>query len=246
MKLVPVIRLFLSLLCLGALARAQYPDDPPPRHVLDEAFLYAVDKDRMEELENYLLDLKREHGIKIYVVVAGRIGNGESLKSQAQRVYQQWIGDDPSQAGVIIMCDVDSQYLELGEYQNCEDNPLENDIKPRLTQAELMSAYSDAGQAVVGESNKIDFIEKFTRELGAGIAANIPPAGVPPVEPYLWKHWAYLAAAVVALGLLSLLFARRAIKTSQEHKKTFYFPEAHSPTRLGAPFGAAASNSIRF
>lgn len=237
------------LFCIAAVCASAQTFEVPPkpeRFVLDQGYLYSVAKDDLRELEQMLLDFKSEHDLELYVVIAGGITGEITLKNRAQILYREWIGSDPRQAGVIAMFDIDSEYLELGTYIDETDNPLDDPIRPRLTEADLQAAYSLAGNAAIGISDKREFIASFVEQFGDKIVAEIGPNEPPAIDSYLWRNVLYILAALLVLGLIAFALARRTVRRASARDTLYYFPEAHSPTRLGAPFGAGASDVVEF
>lgn len=229
------------------------PDIPasPQNHILDETGFFRDHPEQLDEVSQSLERMQSKYGYPVYLVIYYSVFEG-NLQRKAEELHRAWLGDKGQGMVLVYQRDPVAEgnnpaiaYYKGSELDSGQTETMQpkNLIPRRDTEMMLanvfrkMKSSSEDGRDYVAE-----IIHGIEHELDAYFK----------VEPVKWNDSSNLrlmslfAGAVVALGLLGMIFWRVFARADSRSGREYYFPDIKTGRRLGAPFGGGWTSSKTF
>ena len=212
---------------------------PPDNQVLDQANVFLEHPEVLAEMVGRLSRMKDDYEYPVYLAVYYNVLDA-SLRERADQLYESWIGD--SGRGMVIVYQLDPVVYGdnpamayhkgdgLDPQFGGEFSPIpERDMIAMLTKiSPQVDSNADGHHASI--SALVSALEtEITRY------HDIPAASWKDSDSLLMI--AVFSGFVIAIPLIGMLIRRLLLNSSNQSRKTYYFPDVQVAYRLGAPYG---------
>jgi len=212
---------------------------PPDNQVLDQANVFLEHPEVLAEMVSRLSRMKDNYEYPVYLAVYYNVLDA-SLRERADQLYESWIGD--SGRGMVIVYQLDPVVYGdnpamayhkgdgLDPQFGGEFSPIpERDMIAMLTKiSPQVDSNADGHHASI--SALVSALEtEITRY------HDIPAASWKDSDSLLMI--AVFSGFVIAIPLIGMLIRRLLLNSSNQSRKTYYFPDVQVAYRLGAPYG---------
>jgi len=212
---------------------------PPDNQVLDQANVFLNHPDVLAEMVGRLSRMKADYEYPVYLAIYYNVLDA-SLRERADQLYESWIGD--SGRGMVIVYQLDP--VVYG------DNPA-----MAYHKGDGLDPHFGGGSSPIPERDMIAMLTKVSPQVGSGTGAHhasisalvlaleaeitryhdIPAASWRDLDSLIMI--AVFSGFVIAIPLIGMLIRRLLLSSSNESRKTYYFPDVQVAYRLGAPYG---------
>ena len=212
---------------------------PPDNQVLDQANVFLDHPDVLAEMVGRLSRMKADYEYPVYLAVYYNVLDA-SLRERADQLYESWIGD--SGRGMVIVYQLDP--VVYG------DNPA-----MAYHKGDGLDPHFGGGPSPIPERDMIAMLTKVSPQVGSDTGAHhssisalvlaleaeitryhdIPAASWRDLDSLIMI--AVFSGFVIAIPLIGMLIRRLLLSSSNESRKTYYFPDVQVAYRLGAPYG---------
>ena len=212
---------------------------PPDNQILDQANVFLDHPDVLAEMVGRLSRMKADYEYPVYLAVYYNVLDA-SLRERADQLYESWIGD--SGRGMVIVYQLDP--VVYG------DNPA-----MAYHKGDGLDPHFGGGSSPIPERDMIAMLTKVSPQVGSDTGAHhssisalvlaleaeitryhdIPAASWRDLDSLIMI--AVFSGFVIAIPLIGMLIRRLLLSSSNESRKTYYFPDVQVAYRLGAPYG---------
>jgi len=212
---------------------------PPDNQVLDQANVFLNHPDVLAEMVGRLSRMKADYEYPVYLAIYYNVLDA-SLRERADQLYESWIGD--SGRGMVIVYQLDP--VVYG------DNPA-----MAYHKGDGLDPHFGGGSSPIPERDMIAMLTKVSPQVGSDTGAHhssisalvlaleaeitryhdIPAASWRDLDSLIMI--AVFSGFVIAIPLIGMLIRRLLLSSSNESRKTYYFPDVQVAYRLGAPYG---------
>lgn len=204
---------------------------PPVSPVMDAGGVFRRDAAALERMRGKIRQLEKDHGYRMYVVVEP-VFISTTAPELAASLQEAWL---PDGNGVVIVYESDSRILGLGRDVGEEpDAAVTEALVPTHETAALLRQAVDLTDTGLAPTA---FLETLVDHLTRGFDRYFERRATPP-PPGRSLRFALLAIgglALLALGGIAVAALTR--MQSVSGGRSFRFPSADQPERLGAPSG---------
>lgn len=212
---------------------------PPDNQVLDQANVFLEHPDVLAEMVGRLSRMKHDYEYPVYLAVYYNVLDA-SLRERADQLYESWIGE--SGRGMVIVYQLDP--VTYG------DNPA-----MAYHKGDGLDPQFGGGSSPIPEREMIAMLAKISPQVDSdadGHQASISSL-VSALEAEITRYhdspaasWkdsdslimiAVFSGFVIAIPLIGMLIRRLLLNSSNQSRKTYYFPDVQVAYRLGAPYG---------
>ena len=220
---------------------------PPQNHVLDHAKVFGKHPASLAKVVDSLTRMSAEFGYPVYLVLYKNIPDA-SLRERADELYEKWIGQ--SGRGMVVVHQLDpvvygdnpSMAFHKGDGL---DLPSESASAP-IAERDILAILSRIKPRHEDEARMHDALAMWALALERemGLYFDVKPQGWKDAENLMLI--AVFTGFVITIPLMGMLIQRLFLASSNEARKTYYFPEVHIARRLGAPYGGGWTSERSF
>ena len=212
---------------------------PPGNQVLDQANVFPEHPDALAEVVARLSRMKADYEYPVYLAVYYNVLDA-SLRERADQLYESWIGD--SGRGMVIVYQLDPVVYGdnpvMAYHKGDGLDPHFGGESSPIPERDMIAMLAKISSQVDGDTDEHhSSINAFVLALEGEISRyhDIPAASWRDSDSLIMI--AVFSGFVIAIPLIGVLIRCLLLSSSNQSRKTYYFPDVQVAYRLGAPYG---------
>ena len=212
---------------------------PPDNQVLDQANVFLEHPDVLAEMVGRLSRMKDDYEYPVYLAVYYNVLDA-SLRERADQLYESWIGE--SGRGMVIVYQLDPVVYgnnpAMAYHKGDGLDPKFGDGSSPIPERDMIAMLTKISPQVDSDAHGHHAsISALVLALEAEITRyhDTPAASWKDSDSLIMI--AVFSAFVIAIPLIGMLIRRLLLNSSNQSRKTYYFPDVQVAYRLGAAYG---------
>ena len=209
---------------------------PPDFGILDKGGFFNRDSGAFHRISGQIRKLEHDHGYRIYMVVEPVL-IATSPPELAAELQRSWL---PAGDGLVVVFESDSRNLGFGF--DIAGHPDQQGNPARVPSYETTAILNRAMDAADAKLAPEAFLESLAGKLAGEFDAYFKRRATPPPAERAVKIGLLVVGTLALLGLGAIGLGGLARHSSMAGVRSFRFPAADRPERLGAPCGGSVTS----